>query len=43
MIIEGEWSTVSWPEGLKTKKLSVEVLRKVRDNYVHVNEIELFE
>jgi hypothetical protein len=43
MVIEGEWSTVSWPEGLKTKKLTVEVLRKVRDNYVHVNEIEIFE
>lgn len=43
MIIEGEWSTVAFPEGLKTKRLIVEVLRKVRDNYVHVNEIEVFE
>lgn len=43
MVIEGEWSTVAFPEGLKTKQLIVEVLRKVRDNYVHVNEIEVFE
>lgn len=43
MVIEGEWSTVAFPEGLKTKRLIVEVLRKVRDNYVHVNEIEVFE
>jgi len=43
MVIDGEWSTVAFPEGLKTKRLIVEVLRKVRDNYVHVNEIEVFE
>ncbi len=43
MVIEGEWSTVAFPEGLKTKQLVVEVLRKMRDNYVHVNEIEVFE
>jgi hypothetical protein len=43
MVIEGEWSSVAFPEGLKTKQLIVEVLRKVRDNYVHVNEIEVFE
>jgi hypothetical protein len=43
MVIDGEWSTVAFPEGLKTKQLIVEVLRKVRDNYVHVNEIEVFE
>jgi hypothetical protein len=43
MVIDGEWSTVAFPEGLKTKQLIVEVLRKVRDNYVHVNEIEVYE
>jgi hypothetical protein len=34
---------MAFPEGLKTKTLTVEVLRKLRDNYVHLNEIELYE
>jgi len=42
-IIDGQWSTIAWPEGMKSKTLVVEVLRKLRDNYVHVNEIEIYE
>jgi hypothetical protein len=42
-IIDNQWSTILWPQGLKGKKVTVEVLRIVRDNYVHVNEISLFE
>lgn len=42
-VIDGEWSTIAWPEGIKAKKLTVEVLRKMRDNYVHLNEIEIYE
>lgn len=42
-VIEGQWSTAAWPEGIKTKTVKVEVLRKARDNYVHLNEIELYE
>lgn len=42
-VIEGQWSEVSWPEGVRTKTVKVQVLRKVRDNYVHLNEIELYE
>lgn len=43
MIIDGEWSTMAWPEGMKTNKVKIEVLRKTRDNFVHVNEIEIYE
>jgi hypothetical protein len=42
-IIDGEWSTIAWPEGLKGKRVQVEVLRKHRDNFVHLNEIEIYE
>jgi hypothetical protein len=42
-VIDGEWSTIAWPEGIKAKKIAVEVLRKMRDNYVHLNEIEIYE
>jgi hypothetical protein len=42
-VVDGQWSTMAFPEGLKTKTLTVEVLRKLRDNYVHLNEIELYE
>ena len=42
-VIDGQWSTIAWPEGIKAKKVTVEVLRKVRDNYVHLNEIEFYE
>jgi len=42
-IIENQWSTIVWPQGLKGKKVMIEVLRITRDNYVHVNEIGLFE
>jgi hypothetical protein len=31
------------PAPIATKKVSFEVLRKTRDNFVHLNEIELFE
>lgn len=42
-VIDGDWSTVAFSDGVKVKKVTVEVLRKVRDNYVHLNEIELYE
>ena len=42
-VIDGQWSTISWPEGLKASKLTVEVLRKHRDNFVHLNEVEVYE
>jgi len=42
-IIDGEWSTIAWPDGFKVKRLTVEVLRKYRDNYVHLNEVEIYE
>lgn len=42
-VVDGDWATVAFPNGGKTKKVVVEVLRKVRDNYVHVNEIEFYE
>lgn len=42
-IPEGVSSVLILPAPLPTKKLSFEVLRKTRDNFVHLNEIELFE
>jgi hypothetical protein len=42
-VIDGQWSTMAWPDGLKTQRVTVEVLRKYRDNYVHLNEIEIYE
>lgn len=43
MIIDGEWSTIAWTEGIKTNQVKIEVLRKTRDNFVHLNEIEMYE
>ena len=43
VVVDGDWATVAWPNGMKTKTVTVEVLRKVRDNYVHVNEVEIYE
>ncbi|MFN4895315.1 MAG: hypothetical protein ACK5GN_07355 [Pseudomonadota bacterium] len=42
-IIDGEWSTIAWPDGIKIQRITVEVLRKYRDNFVHLQEIELYE
>ncbi len=42
-IIDGEWSTIAWPDGLKVQRITVEVLRKYRDNFVHLQEIEFYE
>jgi hypothetical protein len=42
-IVDGEWSTITWPAGVKTGKVTVEVLRLMRDNYVHLNEVEIYE
>jgi|GEM_PF-1764546 len=42
-VIDGQWSTVVWPEGIKTKRFIIEVLRKHRDNFVHLNEVEVYE
>jgi hypothetical protein len=42
-VVDGQFSTIAWPAGVKVKNLSVEVLRKVRDNYVHLNEVEIYE
>jgi hypothetical protein len=40
---DGVASVLVLPAPVTAKKISFEVLRKLRDNYVHVNEIELFE
>jgi hypothetical protein len=42
-MVDGEWSTIAWPAGVKTSKVTVEVLRLMRDNFVHLNEIEIYE
>ena len=42
-VVDGNWSTVALASGVKAKKFYVEVLRKSRDNFVHLNEIELYE
>jgi hypothetical protein len=42
-MVDGEWSTISWPTGIKTTKVTIEVLRLLRDNYVHLNEVEIYE
>lgn len=41
-IPEGDWGLIVWATPITAKKVLVQTLRKVRDNYVHVNEIELF-
>ena len=40
-IPDGDWATFVWPNGISAKTIVVHTLRKVRDNVVHVNEIEL--
>jgi hypothetical protein len=42
-IPEGDWGLVVWATPVTAKKVLVQTLRKVRDNYVHVNEIELYQ
>lgn len=42
-IPEGVASVLVLPAPLATKKITFEVLRKTRDNNVHLNEIEIFE
>lgn len=42
-IPEGDWATIVWPTPISAKKVFVQTLRKIRDNYVHVNEIELYQ
>ena len=39
---EGDWALMVWPTQIEAKKVFVQVLRKIRDNYVHVNEIEMY-
>ena len=41
-IPEGDWGVIVWAAPVTAKKVFVQTLRKVRDNYVHVNEIELY-
>ncbi len=41
-IPEGDWGVIVWATPVTAKKVLVQTLRKVRDNYVHVNEIELY-
>jgi hypothetical protein len=42
-IPEGDWATMVWATPVTATKILVQTLRKVRDNYVHVNEIELYQ
>jgi len=42
-IPEGDWATIVWPTPVTAKKIVVQTLRKSRDNFVHVNEIELYQ
>jgi len=42
-IPEGDWGLIVWQTPVTAKKVLVQTLRKVRDNYVHVNEIELYQ
>jgi hypothetical protein len=42
-ILEGDSATVVLPVPVKAKKILVQTLRKSRDNFVHVNEIELYQ
>ena len=43
VIIDGQWSTMTFKEPVECSVCQVEVLRVVRDNYVHLNEVELYE
>ena len=42
-IPEGDWATIVFPTPVNAKKILVQTLRKSRDNFVHVNEIELYQ
>ncbi|MEY4668611.1 MAG: hypothetical protein RL518_1310 [Pseudomonadota bacterium] len=42
-IPDGDWATIIWPTPVTAKKILVQTLRKNRDNFVHVNEIELYQ
>jgi hypothetical protein len=42
-VVDGSSSTMAWPEGVKCSRFYVEVLRKMRDNFVHLNEVEVYE
>jgi len=42
-IPEGDWATMVWPTAQNAKKIVVLTLRKVRDNVVHLNEIEIYQ
>ena len=42
-IPEGDWATIVFPTPVTAKKILVQTLRKSRDNFVHVNEIELYQ
>ncbi len=40
---EGDWATIVFPTPVNAKQILVQTLRKSRDNFVHVNEIELYQ
>lgn len=42
-IPEGDWATMVWATPQNAKKIVVHTLRKVRDNVVHLNEIEIYQ
>ena len=42
-IPEGDRATIVFPAPVTAKKILVQTLRKSRDNFVHVNEIELYQ
>jgi hypothetical protein len=42
-IPDNTWSVVNYSKSVQTSKITVEVLRKTRDHFVHVNEIEVYE
>ncbi len=39
---EEQWSRMDFEQPLQTKSIRIEVLRVERDNYVHLNEIEIY-
>lgn len=42
-IPDGDWGTVVFAAPVTAKKVFVQILRKVRDNFVHANEIEIYQ
>jgi hypothetical protein len=42
-IPDGDWATMVWATPITAKKVFVQILRKSRDNFVHANEIELYQ